>query len=224
MGQMPDDVRLTDHELIDQARSGDKSAFDELVQRHWQKCVDVACYYLRNRTDAEDQAQNAVLKAYEHLDQFQGDAEFATWLARIVSNQCLMLMRVRRRARFIYLDELPSDRKTVPIQLADTEPDPEGTLAFLQLLQVMRMEVGRIPRLMRNVMLLRDIQGLPMRDVADQLGITVSAAKSRLVRARAELRVRMSRHCNGLRNFSPLDRTAAPLGKLNRHGAVQSVQ
>jgi len=186
--------------------------------------VDLACFFLRNRGDAEDQAQNAVLKAYEHLDQYQGDAEFSTWLARIVANQCLMLMRVRRRARFIYVDELPSEPKTFPVQLAAQDPDPEGELGFVQLTQCLQMEVRRIPRLMRNVMLLRDIQGLPMRDVADQLGITVSAAKSRLVRARAELRNRMTRHYNGIRSSSALSRTAVPLNRVARHHGVQVVQ
>jgi RNA polymerase sigma-70 factor (ECF subfamily) len=214
-------TKMTDLQLVDLARSGDQKAFGELAQRHWRKCVDLGCFFLRNRGDAEDQAQNAILKAYEHLDQYQGDAEFSTWLARIVANQCLMLMRVRRRARFVYLDETPAEPRALPIQLSAPAPDPEGELAFVQLTQVLKHEVGRIPRLMRNVMLLRDIQGLPMRDVADQLGITISAAKSRLVRARAELRSRMTRHYHAIRSSSALSRTAAPLSRVGRHCSMQ---
>jgi RNA polymerase sigma-70 factor (ECF subfamily) len=179
--------------------------------------VDLGCYFLRNRVDAEDSVQNSFLKAYEHLDQYQGDAEFSTWLSRIVANECLMLMRVRRRARFVYLDSAPSEPKSPAIQLPGSGPDPEGALGYSQLTDALRFEVGRIPRLMRDVMVLRDIQGLPMRDVADQLGISVSAAKSRLVRARAELRLRMTRHYNGGRNPSPLSRNAAPLSMVGRH-------
>ena len=218
-GTLANNGRITDLELIERTRGGDRTAFDDLVKRHWRKCVDVACYYLRNRTDAEDQAQNAVLKAYEHLDQFQGDAEFATWLARIVSNQCLMLMRVRRRARFVYLDEQPVEH-TKPLQLPGPEPNPETTLADTQMTEVMRFEVGRIPRLMRNVMLLRDIQGLPMNDVANQLGITVSAAKSRLVRARAELRTRMSRHYSRIRALDPADQHGSAYSQAGRYRSV----
>jgi RNA polymerase sigma-70 factor (ECF subfamily) len=213
-------TELADQQLVELARCGDQNAFGELAQRHWRKCVNLACYYLRNHGDAEDQAQNAILKAYEHLEQYKGDAEFSTWLARIVANQCLMLMRVRRRARFVYVDESPSEPRALPIQLAAPEPDPEGEVAFVQLTQVLRFEVGRIPPLMRNVMLLCDIQGLPMREVADQLGITVSAAKSRLVRARAELRARMFRHYHAVRT-STLSRTAAPLSRVGRHCAIQ---
>ncbi len=215
--------KLKDSELVQLSLNGDREAFGELIQRHWRKCVDVGCYFLRNRDDAEDQAQNAVMRAFEHLDQYQGEAEFSTWLARIVANQCLMLMRARRRARFVYIDEPVSGQKTVPFQLPSSDPDPEGDLAYTQLTAVLRAEVGRIPRLMRNVMMLRDIQGLPMSDVADQLGITVSAAKSRLVRARTELRSRMAKHCGGLTNSAPLSRTAAPLSRVGRHCELQLV-
>ena len=212
---------FTDLQLVALARKGDHEAFGALAQRHWRKCVDLGCYFLRNRGEAEDQAQNAILKAYQHLDQYQGEADFSTWLGRIVANECLMLMRSRRRARFVYLDEAPSEVKPVPIQVPSTDPDPEGALAYLQLNQLLKSEVRRIPPLMRDVMLLRDLQGLPMRHVAATLGISVSAAKSRLVRARAELRVRMGRHCDGLHN--PLSRTAAPLSKVGRHCAIQTV-
>ncbi len=211
---------LTDRQLVEMARCGDQRAFGELAQRHWAKCVNLGCYFLRNRGDAEDQAQNAILKAYQHLDQYQGQAEFSTWLGQIVANQCLMLMRVRRRARFVYLDESPSEPR-LPIQLAATDPDPEGDLAFVQLNQIVRSELERIPRLMRNVMLLRDIQGLPIEDVANQLGITISAAKSRLVRARSELRSRMSRHYRPTCGASALSRTAAPLNRVGRHLFLQ---
>ncbi|HEY1338252.1 MAG TPA: sigma-70 family RNA polymerase sigma factor [Bryobacteraceae bacterium] len=209
--------KLTDQQLVELTREGDGGAFGELVRRHWRKCVDLGCFFLRNRGDAEDQVQNAVIKAYQHLDQYLGEAEFGTWLARIVANQCLMLIRERRRARFVYLDEPSSEPKALPLQLAATGPDPEGAFAFVQMTQVLEYEVNRIPRLLRNVVLLRDIQGLPMRDVAGKLGLTVSAAKSRLIRARAELRNRMSRHVEGSDRSSPLARVAAPLSRVGRH-------
>src|SRR5277367_1505921 len=215
-------MSFTDLQLVALVRQGDDHAFGVLTQRHWRRCVDLGCYFLRNRSEAEDQAQNAILKAYQHFDQYQGDADFSTWLARIVANECLMLMRSRRRARFVYLDEPPSDLKPVPIQVPSSGPDPEGALAYSQLNQILQSEVKRIPPLMRDVMLLRHLQELPMKSVAEKLGISVSAAKSRLVRARAELRVRMERYCDGINN--PLSRTAAPLSRVGRHCAIQAVQ
>jgi RNA polymerase sigma-70 factor (ECF subfamily) len=208
---------LTDTELVKLSRHGDQDAFGLLIQRHWRTCVDLGCFFLRNRVDAEDSVQNASMKAYEHLDQYQGDAEFSTWLGRIVANECLMLMRVRRRTRFVYLDEEPTEPKSLPIQLPGTGPDPEGELGYQQLTDVLRFEVRRIPPLLRNVMLLRDIKGLPVQDVANQLGISVSAAKSRLVRARAELRLRMVRHYHTNSTSSALSRNAAPLNRVGRH-------
>jgi len=205
---------LPDQTLVAQARQGDKNAFDELIGRHHNKCLDLAVFLLRNRGDAEDEVQNAFSKAYAHLDQYHGEAEFSTWLARIVSNQCLMLMRVRRRTRFLYLDEVPTGQEAPPLELPACGPDPEGELAFEQMKTVLRTEIRRIPPMLRNVMLLRDIQELPMIDVAGQLGITVPAAKSRLLRARTELRSRLMRHATKSGGLSPLSRSAAPLNRV----------
>jgi RNA polymerase sigma-70 factor (ECF subfamily) len=207
--------------LVDLAREGDKDAFGELTRRHRQKCVDLATFFLRNRGDAEDEVQNAFSKAYAHLDQYQGEAEFSTWLARIVSNQCLMLMRVKRRTRYVYLDESASGQDAPPVEVPACGPDPEGEFAFRQMKVVLRTEIRRIPPMLRNVMLLRDIQELPMVDVAEKLGITVPAAKSRLLRARAELRSRLMRHTEKSGNISPLSRSAAPLNRVAHHRAIR---
>jgi RNA polymerase sigma-70 factor (ECF subfamily) len=188
-------AEYNDADLVELARHGCDEAFGELIRRHWSKCLKVAASYLRNATDAEDQVQNACVKAYEHLDQYQGEAEFATWLARIVANQCLMSLRSGRRIRFLYLDDAAAEQRFVPIQLTDHAPDPEIELEDSEMRHVVRDEIRRMPPLLRKVMLLRDIDGLPMSDVAGKLGITISAAKSRLVRARMELRSRMVRHC-----------------------------
>ena len=208
---------LTDQSLVGLARGGNRDAFGELIRRHRPKCVDVAIFFLRNRGDAEDEVQNAFSKAYVHLDQYQGDAEFSTWLARIVANQCLMLMRVRRRTRFVYLDETPEGQDALPSELPACGPDPEGEYAYRQMKDVLRTEIRRIPPILRNVLMLRDIQELPMTDVAQRLGITVPAAKSRLLRARIELRSRLLRHSEKRGAVSTLSRSAAPLSRVARH-------
>ena len=212
---------FSDQQLVKLARQGDQDAFGELLRRHRQKCVDLATFFLRNRGDAEDEVQNAFSKAYAHLDQYQGEAEFSTWLARIVSNQCLMLLRVRRRTKFVYLDETPNVHDAPPMELPACGPDPEGEFAFRQMTSVLRTEIRRIPPMLRNVMMLRDIQELPMTDVADQLGITVPAAKSRLLRARTELRSRLMRHAEKSGAHWPLSRTAAPINRVAHHRAMR---
>lgn len=212
---------LSDQQLVELARNGDQDAFGELLRRHRQKCVDLAVFFLRNRGDAEDEVQNAFSKAYAHLDQYQGEAEFSTWLARIVSNQCLMLLRVRRRTKFVYLDETPDVDDDPPAELPACGPDPEGEFAFCQMKRALATEIRRIPPILRNVMMLRDIKELPMADVADQLGITVPAAKSRLLRARTELRSRMMRHAERRGMQNPLSRTAAPIDRVSHHRAMR---
>ncbi len=211
---------LSDQQLVQLARNGDQDAFGELLRHHRQKCVDLAVFFLRNRGDAEDEVQNAFSKACAHLDQYQGEAEFSTWLARIVSNQCLMLLRVRRRTKFVYLDETPNVHNAPPAELPACGPDPEGELAFRQMKRILRTEIRRIPPILRNVMMLRDIKELPMADVADQLGITVPAAKSRLLRARTELRSRLMRHAERRGTQNPLSRTAAPINRVAHHRAM----
>src|SRR5262252_7117628 len=125
-----DNASLGDLALVELAREGDNEAFGELIRRHWHKCVDLATFFLRNRGDAEDEVQNAFSEAYAHLDQFRGDAKFSTWLARIVSNQCLMLLKARRRTKFVYLDKTRSTQDGPARELPAYGSDPEGEFAF----------------------------------------------------------------------------------------------
>ncbi len=168
-------------------------AFAELVRRHQPGCMKLALSILRDKSDAEDEVQNALWKAYEHIGQFQQDAKFSTWLTRIVVNQCLMRLRQTRRARFCYIDEAIGE-DAMTMELPDQQPSPEAMVGESELGQVLQSEVNRIPPLLRNVFMLRDMQELPMPEVASRLGISVAAAKSRLLRARMELRQRLEKH------------------------------
>jgi RNA polymerase sigma-70 factor (ECF subfamily) len=213
-------VDESDHALVARVRHGEEDAFGELVRRHYRRCVDLACLFVRNHWDAEDQVQIAFSKAHKCLNQYQGEAEFGTWLSRIVTNQCLMFMRERRRARFVYVDDSARESDAPPLELPSCGPDPEGELALTELKQVLRTELRRVPPLLRNVLMLRDIQELPIADVADALNISIPAAKSRLLRARAELRLRLQRRCNNIGTLSPLSRSAAPLNRVAHHRAL----
>src|SRR4051794_7992020 len=209
-----------DRMLVKLALQGDGDAFSDLVRRHYRRCIELATLFVRNHWDAEDQVQIACSKAHSHLVQYQGEAEFATWLSRIVTNQCLMFMRERRRARFIYLDDTSREPEAPPLELPACGPDPEGELAFGELKQLLRAEVRRVPPMLRNVLILRDIQELPMTDVAEALHISVPAAKSRLLRGRTELRSRLKRRCENMGTTSPLSRSAAPLNRVGHFRAL----
>jgi RNA polymerase sigma-70 factor (ECF subfamily) len=186
-GEPLDDV------LVNAARNGDVRAFGDLVKRHWSTCLKRATLMLRNRSDAEDEVQNAFWKALQRLDQFRGEGSFSAWLNRIVENQCLMRIREEQNARFIYLDEATDSN--VRLELVSQRADPEDALGLEEVLVLLRREISRMPPLLRNVMLLRDLDQLPMPDVANRLGLSVPAAKSRLMRARTELRSRVTKHC-----------------------------
>ncbi|HEY1897575.1 MAG TPA: sigma-70 family RNA polymerase sigma factor [Terracidiphilus sp.] len=190
-------TNYTDLQLVNLAREGDQQAFGALAQRHWRQCVAIGSNFLRDREEAKDQAQNAILKAYLHLDQLQSrdEAGFAKWLGRIVVSECRMLMRSRRRERFVFLDETYPGSKRVRSQLRSSDRDPERTFACLELNQLLKSEMKRIPPFLRDVLSLRYLQGLSRRQAARTLGVDIEALRSRLRRGRAELRVRMEARC-----------------------------
>jgi RNA polymerase sigma-70 factor (ECF subfamily) len=183
-----------DEELVVLSQQGDNEAFADLIQRHYASCSKLAYSILRDKSDAEDEVQNACWKAFEHIEQFQQDAKFSTWVTRIVVNQCLMRLRQQRRAKFFYMDDPLQKDDTLTLQLPDTGETPEQELGKQEVAAVLKKEISRIPPLLRNAFVLRDVNRLPMEDVAKELGISVAAAKSRLLRARQELRDRMEKH------------------------------
>ena len=187
-------AKHSDEELVMQAQNGEHPAFAELMRRHQSSALKLAASILRDTQDAQDEVQNAFWKAFQHLNQFNREARFTTWLTRIVVNQCLMKIRRDRRASFLYLDDVQIGEDSGTLELPSTSEGPEEQLAKQQVGSVLRKEVSRIPPLLRKVFLLRDVERLPMPEVAARLGISIPAAKSRLLRARVELRARLEKH------------------------------
>lgn len=188
----------SDEQLVRLSQSGRRDAFSELTRRNYSLSLKLAISILHDREEAEDEVQNAYWKAWQHIDQFLIDAKFSTWMTRIVVNQCLMRLRKARRAKFLYIDDVQIGEERGTLELQDVERSPESLLGAKELATVLRREIKRIPPLLRTVFMLRDIDQLPMPEVAEQLGITVAAAKSRLLRARAELRGRLEKHCGSM--------------------------
>ena len=184
---------FTDDELVERTKTGDDHAFGELVRRHRSSCANVARAILHNPHDAEDEMQNALWKAYKHSGRFQNDSKFSTWLTRIVVNQCLMRLRQLRRTNLVYIDDTAADDRR-PLEFPTPNSNQEDQVARAQVALVLRREIRRIPPLLREVFMLRDVHELPIDDVAARLGISTAAAKSRLMRARVELRNRMRKH------------------------------
>src|SRR5579883_2689400 len=181
--------------LVQAAKQGDVTAFEDLVRRYDRNVFRIAQHITQNREDAEDVVQDAFLKAYEKLDQFQGNSKFYTWLVRIAVNESLMRLRKRRTGKMVSIDEdVETDEGSMPRDLADWGPDPEMQYGQSELAEILRKTIQGLPPGFRTVFVLRDVEGLSTEETAETLGLSVPAVKSRLLRARLQLRERLSRY------------------------------
>jgi RNA polymerase sigma-70 factor (ECF subfamily) len=170
----------------------DREAFGELARRYRPLALRAALCVLRNGSDAEDQVQSALCKALQHIHSFRRSAKFSTWLVRIVVNECLMQLRQKRYAATVPLDSVLDH--SFSSALLDGGESPEVALDRIFFGQLLEREIRRIPPVLRNAFLLRDVQQRPFPEVAACLGTSVSAAKGRISRAREELRRRLELH------------------------------
>ena len=181
--------------LIERVRGGDVSAYDTLVRKYERQLFRIAQHITQNREDAEDVMQDAFLKAYEKLDQFQGNSKFYTWLVRIAVNESLMRLRKRRTGRLVSIDEdLQTEEGSMPRDFADWEPNPEQNYSQAELAEILRKTIQGLPQGFRVVFVLRDVEGLSTEETAETLGLSIPAVKSRLLRARLQLRERLTRY------------------------------
>jgi RNA polymerase sigma-70 factor (ECF subfamily) len=180
--------------LVAQARAGDAQAFTDLVNRYERKIYRLAKNITQNNEDAEDVLQDAFLKAYEHLDSFQGNSKFYTWIVRIAVNEALMKLRKRKSDRTVPLDE-PMDlgEETVEREIAVWEDNPEQRYSSEEMQRILNEAVDTLKPDFRTVFALRDIEELSTEETAEALGISIPAVKSRLLRARLALREKLTR-------------------------------
>lgn len=180
--------------LVQLAREGDLKAFSDLVQRYEAKIFRLALHITQNREDAEDVLQEAFLKAYEHLDQFQGNSKFYTWIVRIAVNQALMKLRKRKTDRSVSLDEgIDTGEDTVTREVATWDENPEQKYTREELNGILDEAIQGLAPAYRTVFVLRDVEELSTEETADALGLSIPAVKSRLLRARLQLREKLTR-------------------------------
>jgi len=183
-----------DQVLVEAARSGDRSSFSELVNRHARRIYRTARHMTKNDADAEDVLQDAFIKAYQKLDQFQGDAKFSTWLTRIAVNEALMRLRKKRNSKTVSLDEdLQTEDGAVSREVPDDRETPEDALSREETRALLEQSVDSLAEGYRTVFVLRDVEGFSTEETADMLDLSISAVKSRLLRARLQLRDRLQR-------------------------------
>ncbi len=184
-----------DMALVERLQAGDQAAYAELVEQHSGQIYRLALRMMGNETDAEDVLQETFLSAFKAIDRFEGRSSLSTWLYRIANNAALMRLR-RKEPDQVSMDE-PLERddgEMMPRQFFDFCCLPEDDLMREEARVEMAKAIEELTPTLRNVFVLRDIEGLSTQETADALDLSISAVKSRLMRARLKLRERLSEY------------------------------
>jgi len=180
--------------LVVRAKAGDMEAFSDLVSHYERRVFRMAKQITQNDDDASDVLQETFLKAYTHLDDFQGNSKFYTWLVRIAVNEALMKLRKRRSDRTVPLDEpIDTGEDEVAREIAVWDQNPEDSYSRDELARILDESIQSLKPAYRTVFILRDIEEMSIEETAEALGLSISAVKSRLLRARLQLREKLTR-------------------------------
>lgn len=192
---MPDPAPAFDESaLVLRAKNGDDEAFAELLNRYERKILRLAKNITNNDEDAEDVLQESFLKAYSHLADFKGDSRFYTWIVRIAVNESLMKLRRRKSDKTVSLDEqVDTGEELVAREVAVWDDTPEIRYSQDEMKKILDESVESLSPIFRSVFVLRDIEELSTEETAEVLGISIPAVKSRLLRARLQLREKLTR-------------------------------
>jgi RNA polymerase sigma-70 factor, ECF subfamily len=186
---MKRDMGRTDEDLVQQCLEGDSSAFDLLVER-WERKIRGAVFRMVGSDDeARDVTQEAFLKAYRGLSSFKKEARFSSWLYQIALNLCRDRARRRRGRPMVSLDDLDEGG----VSLRELGPSALDMLEELDLGRLVAKAVAMLPEEQREVVVLKEYEGLTFLEIAQVLGIPVSTVKTRLYRALGQLKVRLVR-------------------------------
>jgi RNA polymerase sigma factor (sigma-70 family) len=177
-----------DEMLVAAAKTGEQQAFSELWNRHSKKTFSTTYRITRNRQDAEDALQDAFLKAYVHLKNFDGRSSFSTWLTRIAINSALMILRRKRAHPEISMDGGSDGETGQHCEVADKRVDTEEHYVKSERAQRLQRAIPQLRPALRTIVELQQVHDIPIKKIAEIAGISVAATKSRLSRARTVLR------------------------------------
>jgi RNA polymerase sigma-70 factor, ECF subfamily len=185
-----------DSALVARAQAGELEAFETLADRYERRVYSLALRIVRQEQDAEDVTQQAFLSAVENIGNFRGEASFATWLLRIATHAALKVLRKRRGIEWVSLEQAtePSDEGALPHPeyIADWRQSPEELVHQHEVQRLLDEALGRLDEKHRLVFLLRDVEGLSVKDTAGALGLSEANVKVRLLRARLQLREQLT--------------------------------
>ncbi len=178
-----------DHELIARFKSGDASAFEEILRAYQDRIYNLCRHMLGNADDAQDAAQDVFLKAFQALPQFQPDAALYTWLYRIATNTCIDR---KRKPVFASLFNSSEEGEKLIHDRASVAPSPEKLYQAKQINQALQKGLAGLSPKLRAIIVLKEIEELSYEEIAETLDISLGTVKSRIARAREELRKSMN--------------------------------
>lgn len=180
---------LSEARLLRDARRGRPDAFEALCHNLTPRLMKIALRITRNKEDAEDAVQDSLMRALMHIQTFQGNSSFSTWLTRIVMNSALMIRRKNRSSRHISSDDLSRPGEPAfHLQIPDHAPNPEQRYVERERTTILHAAVRKLRPRIRAVVEVAQFQELPLKETAKVLDISVAAAKGRFFHARAALR------------------------------------
>jgi RNA polymerase sigma-70 factor (ECF subfamily) len=194
-------VAREDATLVAGAKTGDAHSFELLVERHEGKIFSLAQRMTRNREDAEDVVQQSFQKAFIHLQKFEGESLFSTWLTRIVINEALMLLRRKRGSREVPLESNTEDETALPLDIPDVGPNPEDSCLQREQERILSAAVNELRPGMRRAIELRELGELSTGETAQVMGLSVGAVKARIFHGRRKLRQTLRRYAESTRAY-----------------------
>ena len=198
MSLNPTQPEIPDEELVRRAQAGDLESFEMLTTRYEQRVFSLALRMLRQQQDAEDVTQQTFMNALEGLNSFRGDATFATWILRIATYAALKVIRKRKGLNTVSLDEVTENTENPdsiphPEYIADWRQSPEQLVQQREIRVLLDEALEQLDEKHRLVFLLRDVEGLSVKETAAALGLSEANVKVRLLRARLQLRELLTR-------------------------------
>ena len=179
---------MTDRELVEKAKAGDQSAFEQLVLDNQNKVFSLALRLVHDREEAADLAQEAFVKAWQGLVSFQGESSFSTWIYRLTTNLCIDYLRKQKRREGVEPAVSLDDEDSGWLEPADWEGDPQRLLERAERGRALAQGLEQLSEWQRQILVLRELSGLSYQEIGQTLDIDLGTVRSRIARARMALR------------------------------------
>lgn len=188
---------MDENKLVKKAVNGDNSAFEALMEEHMGIIYNIALRMAANQDDAEDMTQEIMIKIFRSLGSFKGNSKFSTWIYRVAVNTCLDELKKKKNKKHLSLDaEISGDDGESQIEIRDDSPSPEKLAEQNELRDMVASAVKLLSDEHRAVIVLRDIRGMSYSEIAEILGCSDGTVKSRISRARAQLKMILEKEYN----------------------------